>query len=119
MTCAVLYAAPGDGGKTDKYEWIQSLSGLSATVPVPPGTKSKMLDITIAKRKLKVAIVIIVIIYYYFNYFKYFYYYLIDSEIKFSSTQSKSLKETAIAEQTKRAHKSMAEEARKLLYCKE
>jgi hypothetical protein len=46
--------AVGNGGKTDKYTWTQQLADLSVVVPVPPGTKTKMLDIKITNNRLKV-----------------------------------------------------------------
>lgn len=48
--------APGNGGRTDKYVWTQTLSELTITIPVPPGTKSKMLDVDISNKKLKVGL---------------------------------------------------------------
>jgi len=38
------------------YEWTQTLTEVSVTVPVPSGTTKKDLDITIGKNKLKVAL---------------------------------------------------------------
>lgn len=46
--------APGNGGKTDRYVWTQQLADLSINVPVPEGTKTKMLDVKITNTKLKV-----------------------------------------------------------------
>ncbi len=48
--------AVGNGGKTDKFVWTQTLSELTVNVPVPPGTKTKMLDVTFTNTKLKVCI---------------------------------------------------------------
>lgn len=44
------------GGVTDRYSWSQSLADVSLTFPLPPGIKSKDLDITINKADIKVAI---------------------------------------------------------------
>jgi hypothetical protein len=44
----------GNGGRTDKYVWTQQLSDLSVSVPVPPGTKTKMLDVKITNTRLTV-----------------------------------------------------------------
>jgi len=46
----------GNGGKTDKYVWVQTLSDLTMTIPVPLTTKSKMLDVNIGTKKIKVGI---------------------------------------------------------------
>lgn len=47
---------PGNGGKTDKYVWTQQLADLAINIPVPVGTKAKMLDIKFTNSKLKVSI---------------------------------------------------------------
>eukprot|EP01041_Mallomonas_annulata_P002645 gene2645-5194_t len=47
---------PGNGGVTDKYSWIQTLSDLIVTVPVPLGTKTKMLIVDITNKRLKVGV---------------------------------------------------------------
>lgn len=47
---------PGNGGKTDKYVWTQTLSELTINIPVPAGTKTKMLDVQITNTKLKVGL---------------------------------------------------------------
>jgi hypothetical protein len=47
-------AAVGNGGKTDKYVWTQQLGDLSVSVPVPAGTKTKMLDVKITNTRLTV-----------------------------------------------------------------
>ena len=52
--CNMLVAAEGNGGRTDKYVWTQTLSELTVTVPLPPGTKAKMLDVDIRNTSLKV-----------------------------------------------------------------
>ncbi len=57
----VTYAGPfatvlGNGGTTDRYVWTQTLSELTVNVPVPAGTKTKMLDIEISNKKLRVGL---------------------------------------------------------------
>lgn len=47
--------AVGNGGKTDKYVWIQQLGELTVTIPVPKGIKTKQLDVQITNRRLKVS----------------------------------------------------------------
>ena len=47
---------PGNGGTTDRYTWTQTLSEVSVAVGLPPGTKSKMLDVDLRNTRLKVAI---------------------------------------------------------------
>ena len=47
---------PGNGGITDKYKWTQNLGDLCMTIPLPPGTKTKMLDVIFTNTKLKVAV---------------------------------------------------------------
>jgi len=46
----------GNGGKTEKYSWTQTLSALEIFVPVPPGTKAKQVVCDIGLEKLKVGI---------------------------------------------------------------
>ena len=46
----------GNGGKTDKYEWTQTLSELTVNIHLPPGTKTKMLDVQIKNSSIKVSI---------------------------------------------------------------
>ena len=46
--------AIGNGGRTDKYVWIQQLSDLTVNIPVPEGTKTKMLDIKLTNNRLSV-----------------------------------------------------------------
>lgn len=45
---------PGNGGSTDKYTWTQTLSELSVVIPLPAGTKTKMLEVDIKNSKLRV-----------------------------------------------------------------
>lgn len=46
----------GNGGTTDKYVWTQTLSEVTVNVPLPAGTKAKMLNVDIQNKKLKVSI---------------------------------------------------------------
>eukprot|EP01038_Epipyxis_sp_PR26KG_P015417 gene15417-20799_t len=46
----------GNGGKTDKYVWTQTLSEVTVNVPVPAGTKTKMLDVKISNTSLSVGL---------------------------------------------------------------
>lgn len=56
LTSKFCRTAPGNGGKTDKYVWTQTLSELTVTIPVPDGTKAKMLSIDFSNTKLKVIV---------------------------------------------------------------
>lgn len=47
---------PGNGGKTDKYVWTQNLGELNVTIPVPIGTKNRMVAVEIKNKRLKVGI---------------------------------------------------------------
>ncbi|RYG67142.1 hypothetical protein EON64_08125, partial [archaeon] len=47
---------PGNGGRTDQYVWTQTLSELSVNVPVPPNTKTKMLNVEIQNKRVKVGL---------------------------------------------------------------
>ena len=47
---------PGNGGKTDLYVWTQTLSELNVNIPMPSGTKAKMLEVDIRNTHLKVRI---------------------------------------------------------------
>lgn len=44
------------GADLEKYSWGQTLGEVTVTVPVPPGTKAKMMDVVITKTKIKVAV---------------------------------------------------------------
>mmetsp|Transcript_225 Transcript_225/g.282 ORF Transcript_225/g.282 Transcript_225/m.282 type:complete len:339 (+) Transcript_225:89-1105(+) len=46
----------GNGGSTDRYRWTQALGDLMVIVPLPPGTKTKMLDVVFTNNKLKLGI---------------------------------------------------------------
>jgi len=46
----------GNGGECDKYRWTQTLQDLMVLVPVPKGTKAKMLNVAIEKKKLVVQV---------------------------------------------------------------
>jgi hypothetical protein len=47
---------PGNGGITDEYVWTQKLDELNLVVPVPPGTKSRDIIVTIKNKTLKVGL---------------------------------------------------------------
>ncbi len=49
-------APEGNGGVTDKYVWTQTLSEVTVNVPLPAGTKAKMLSVDIQNKRLKVAV---------------------------------------------------------------
>lgn len=36
---------PGNGGATDKYTWTQTLGEVTVSIPLPPGTRAKQLDV--------------------------------------------------------------------------
>mmetsp|Transcript_63273 Transcript_63273/g.117719 ORF Transcript_63273/g.117719 Transcript_63273/m.117719 type:complete len:340 (-) Transcript_63273:94-1113(-) len=46
----------GNGGKTDKYTWTQTLSALEVHVPVRPGVKAKQVVCDIQGERLKVGV---------------------------------------------------------------
>lgn len=46
----------GNGGATDKYVWTQTLSEVTVNVKLPPGTKTKMLNVEIRNTHLKVGL---------------------------------------------------------------
>lgn len=45
-----------NGGKTDKYEWEQTLNEVTVNIDIPDGIKSKMLIVDMTPSKLKVGI---------------------------------------------------------------
>jgi hypothetical protein len=47
---------PGNGGRTERYVWTQQLSELAVNIPMPAGTKAKMLIVDITNRHLRVSI---------------------------------------------------------------
>lgn len=51
-----LKPTPGRGAVYENYSWAQTLTEATVTVPVPKGTKSKMLDVVISKNHLKVGL---------------------------------------------------------------
>ena len=53
----MLSQAPGNGGRLDNYVWTQNLSDLTVNVTMPPGIKTKMLDVQILNNRLKVRII--------------------------------------------------------------
>lgn len=56
LTAAPPHTAPGNGGRTDRYVWTQQLSELTVNIPLPAGTKSKMIDLDFTNRHLRVGI---------------------------------------------------------------
>lgn len=51
-----LCAAIGNGGKTEKYEWTQTLQELSVVVPITEGLKSRDVVCDITKSRLRVGV---------------------------------------------------------------
>ncbi len=47
---------PGNGGRTEKYTWTQTLQEVSVSIPVPAGITSKMLNIKIQSKNIEVGI---------------------------------------------------------------
>ena len=47
---------PGNGGKTNKYVWTQTLGDITLNIPLPPNIRTKMLDVVLATKKIKVGI---------------------------------------------------------------
>lgn len=47
---------PGNGGKTDKYTWTQTLSALEVFIPVKPGVKAKQIVCDIGVESIKVGV---------------------------------------------------------------
>jgi hypothetical protein len=45
----------GNGGKTEKYIWYQTLSEVDVKIPVPKGTAARQLNVDIKKNSLKIA----------------------------------------------------------------
>ena len=46
----------GNGGRTDKYVWEQTLGEVTVNIEIPEGTTSKMLTVDIQKTHLKVGL---------------------------------------------------------------
>nr|CCA25430.1 nuclear migration protein nudC putative [Albugo laibachii Nc14] len=46
----------GNGGKTEKYEWTQTLQEANVNFPLPEGTKPKELNVVIQSRNLQVVL---------------------------------------------------------------
>jgi len=46
----------GNGGKTDKYVWTQTLSEVVINIPVPSSTRGKMVEVVFGQKKIKVGI---------------------------------------------------------------
>lgn len=47
---------PGNGGRTEKYTWTQTLQEVSVSIPVPAGVTSKMLNVKIASKSIEVGV---------------------------------------------------------------
>lgn len=57
IECNVLLVAPeGNGGKTEKYVWTQTLQEANVNFPLPEGTKSKDLNVKIQSKNLTVVL---------------------------------------------------------------
>lgn len=52
--CAQM-TAEGNGGRTEKYVWTQTLADVTVNIPLPTGTKSKMLSVDMRNGSLKVS----------------------------------------------------------------
>lgn len=48
------YLAPGNGGKTEKYEWTQTLAEVTVNIPLPIGITKKQLEVDYRATRLKV-----------------------------------------------------------------
>ena len=46
--------APGNGGKTDKYVWTQTLAEVTVHITLPAGVTKKQLEVDIRTTRLKV-----------------------------------------------------------------
>jgi hypothetical protein len=46
----------GNGGTTDKYTWTQTLSELCISLPLPPNTRARDLNVVMAKSHLKISL---------------------------------------------------------------
>lgn len=46
----------GNGGTTDKYTWTQTLSELCISLPLPPNTRARDLNVIITKNHLKISL---------------------------------------------------------------
>jgi len=46
----------GNGGEAEKYVWMQTLDDLEVRVAVPPGTKSKQVDVSFTKTKFSLSV---------------------------------------------------------------
>lgn len=64
--CLIHVSTPGSlsfpepnsqrGADMEKYSWGQTLSEVTVNVPVPAGTRAKMMDVTISKTKLRIGV---------------------------------------------------------------
>lgn len=52
----LINSALGNGGRTERYEWTQTLQELSVVVKVPEGSRSRDVVCDISKSKLRVGI---------------------------------------------------------------
>ncbi len=52
--CCIVCIAPGNGGRTDKYVWTQTLSEVTMNVPLPLGVTKKQLEVDLRNSHLKV-----------------------------------------------------------------
>lgn len=46
----------GNGGRTENYVWTQTLQELNVVIPVPPGTKTRQVQVDIRNKRLKVGL---------------------------------------------------------------
>lgn len=46
----------GNGGQTEKYYWTQTLEEVTVTIPLPPNTTAKMIDVSIKGTEFKLNI---------------------------------------------------------------
>lgn len=56
LPSAVALESTYNGGQTDKYVWEQTISDVTITVPLPPGTRSRDISCSIGRRHLKLAV---------------------------------------------------------------
>jgi hypothetical protein len=47
---------PGNGGRTERYAWTQTLQEVSVSIPVPAGVTSKMLSVKIQSKSIEVGV---------------------------------------------------------------
>lgn len=58
LSCLAPPAEPNQGRGADlvHYSWTQTLGEVTVSVPVPPGTKGRSMDVAISKQHLRVGI---------------------------------------------------------------